>query len=127
MFKNYEEFMSKFNVLGLAIGLMIGSNLKKVSEDFIDDLIMPFIKPLLQLVSNHGKRNLSIKIPGTKIVLKLKRIVSDTIKFFCLSMIIYFLLSFGVKLKKPVQWVSVQNFKDMKNFYKPEGVFPIRT
>lgn len=122
MLENFQDFMSKFNVLGLAIGLMIGSNLKKVSEDFIDDIIMPFIEPLLKLISNHGKRKLAVKIPGTSIVLKLKRIVSDSIKFFFLSLIIYCLLSFGIKLKKPIQWVSVRNFKDMKNFYNPDMI-----
>ena len=34
------EFVQKFNVLGLAIGLMIGSNLKDVAGDFIDDIFI---------------------------------------------------------------------------------------
>ena len=33
--EQYLDFFSKFNVLGLAIGLMIGSNLKDVANDFI--------------------------------------------------------------------------------------------
>ena len=37
------EFVQEFNVLGLAIGLMIGSNLKDVAGDFIDDILLLFV------------------------------------------------------------------------------------
>ena len=58
--KQYMDFFSKFNVLGLAIGLMIGSNLKDVANDFIDDVLMPFVEPLLYFIS--GKKGNGIKI-----------------------------------------------------------------
>ena len=47
MMDKYYEFFQTFNVLGLAIGLMIGSNLKDVAGDFIDDVLMPFINPVI--------------------------------------------------------------------------------
>ena len=46
MMDKYYEFFQTFNVLGLAIGLMIGSNLKDVAGTFIDDVLMPFILDL---------------------------------------------------------------------------------
>ena len=117
MFDEYMEFVQKFNVLGLAIGLMIGSNLKDVAGDFIDDILMPFVNPILKQISN-GKEGeeggLSLSIPGTEIKLKLDKVVASVIKFACLSIIIFGLLKLGVKLKKPTQWVSVRNFKEMK-------------
>ena len=118
MFEEYMEFVQKFNVLGLAIGLMIGSNLKDVAGDFIDDILMPFVNPILKQISN-GKEgeeegSLSLSIPGTEIKLKLDKVVASVIKFACLSIIIFGLLKLGVKLKKPTQWVSVRNFKEMK-------------
>ena len=51
--RDYIQFFAKFNVLGLAIGLMIGSNLKDVASVFIDDVLMPFIAPLLLLAHPH--------------------------------------------------------------------------
>ena len=90
MFNEYLEFFSNFNVLGLAIGLMIGSNLKEVAGDFIDGLIMPFIKPILSTITG-GK----------------------DLKFAALSIIIFIMLQLGVKIKKPVQWVSVRNWDKM--------------
>ena len=116
MFEEYMEFVQKFNVLGLAIGLMIGSNLKDVAGDFIDDILMPFVNPILKQISNgkDGEDGLTLSIPGTEIKLKLDKVVASVIKFACLSIIIFALLKVGVKLKKPTQWVSVRNFKEMR-------------
>ena len=58
-FNDYIAFFRNFNVLGLAIGLMIGSNLKEVAGDFIDGIIMPFIKPILATLT--GGRELKFK------------------------------------------------------------------
>ena len=116
MFEEYMEFVQKFNVLGLAIGLMIGSNLKDVAGDFIDDILMPFVNPILKQISNgkDGEDGLTFSVPGTEIKLNLDKVVASIIKFACLSVIIFALLKVGVKLKKPTQWVSVRNFKEMK-------------
>ena len=116
MFEEYIEFVQKFNVLGLAIGLMIGSNLKDVAGDFIDDILMPFVNPILKKISNgkEGEEGLTFSVPGTEIKVKLDKVVASVIKFACLSIIIFGLLKLGVKLKKPTQWVSVRNFKEMK-------------
>lgn len=117
MFEEYMEFVQKFNVLGLAIGLMIGSNLKDVAGDFIDDILMPFVNPILKQISN-GKEGeeegLTLSIPKTDIKLKLDKVVASVIKFACLSIMIFGMIKLGVKLKKPTQWVSVRNFKEMK-------------
>mgnify|MGYP001164824387 FL=1 len=112
MFNKYVEFFANFNVLGLAIGLMIGSNLKEVAGDFIDGLIMPFIKPLLGTIT--GGRDLKFKVPGTEVELNLEKVTSSSIKFGALSMIIFVMLQLGVQIKKPVQWVSVRNWDSMK-------------
>lgn len=114
MFGEYMEFVQKFNVLGLAIGLMIGSNLKDVAGDFIDDILMPFVNPVLKKLTNGEDDGLTLSIPGTEIKLKLDKVVASVIKFACLSIIIFALLKVGVKLKKPTQWVSVRNFKEMR-------------
>ena len=114
----YGEFISKFNVLGLAIGLMIGSNLKDVAGDFIDDVLMPFVNPVLkQLSGSEDDENGSIlkfTIPGSDIKINLTKVVSSSIKFLMLSVVIFMLIKFGIKLKKPVQWVSVRNWPEMK-------------
>lgn len=117
-FNDYIAFFRNFNVLGLAIGLMIGSNLKEVAGDFIDGIIMPFVKPLLKTVT--GGRELKFHVPGTEVELNLEKVTSSTIKFAALSIIIFFMLQIGIRIKKPVQWVSVRNWDGMKG-KKKEG------
>ena len=112
MFQEYIQFFANFNVLGLAIGLMIGSNLKEVASDFIDGIIMPFIKPILRAIT--GGREMKFTIPNTEVELNLEKVTSSSIKFAALSIIIFIMLQLGIRIKKPVQWVSVRNWSDMK-------------
>ena len=112
MFNEYIQFFANFNVLGLAIGLMIGSNLKEVASDFIDGIIMPFIKPLLSTIT--GGRDLKFTVPGTNVQLNLEKVTSSSIKFASLTVIIFIMLQLGIRIKKPVQWVSVRNWDGMK-------------
>ena len=123
MFNEYINFFSNFNVLGLAIGLMIGSNLKEVASDFIDGIIMPFIKPLLATVT--GGRELKLDIPGTGVQLNLEKVTSSSIKFAALSLIIFLMIQVGIRVKKPVQWVSVRNWSEMKGKKKSGKNFSI--
>ena len=123
MFNEYINFFSNFNVLGLAIGLMIGSNLKEVAGDFIDGIIMPFIKPLLATVT--GGRELKVNVPGTGVQLNLEKVTSSSIKFAALSFIIFLMIQVGIRVKKPVQWVSVRNWSEMKGKKKSGKNFSI--
>ena len=127
MFNKYVDFFSNFNVLGLAIGLMIGSNLKDVAGDFIDDVLMPFVNPAINLVTKGKGKGVILNVPGTDIEINLERVIASSIKFMALSIIIFAMLQFGVKIKKPVQWVEVRNVKDFKkpklnNTSKPKGI-----
>ena len=112
VFNEYVQFLANFNVLGLAIGLMIGSNLKEVASDFIDGIIMPFIKPLLSTIT--GGRDLKFNVPGTSVQLNLEKVTSSSIKFASLTIIIFIMLQLGIRIKKPVQWVSVRNWDGIK-------------
>jgi len=111
MLSAYADFFSNFNVLGLAIGLMIGSSLKEVAGDFIDGLIMPFVRPIINRFSS--KDGIMFNIPNTSIVLNLEKVVSSSIKFGALSVLIFMMIQFGIKVKKPVTWVSVRNWDKM--------------
>ena len=99
MMNKYYEFFSNFNVLGLAIGLMIGSNLKDVAGDFIDDVLMPFVNPAINLVTKGKGKGVILNVPGTDIEINLERVIASSIKFMALSIIIFAMLQFGVKIK----------------------------
>ena len=116
MFHEYLEFFANFNVLGLAIGLMIGSNLKEVAGDFIDGIIMPFIKPILKTLT--GGKDLKFNVPGTEVELDLDKVTASTIKFAALSIIIFIMLQLGVKIKKSP---NSGGMKGLAFIYDPDG------
>ena len=112
---SFKEFITQFNIVGLAIGFIIAANLKDIAEAIITDLIMPFIKPVLEKMTDGG--GLKYKI-GKKIELDLNNIVTAGIKFIALSIIIFILISQGIKVSKPISWVEVKNFPVLVNNLK---------
>ena len=115
MFQDYFEFLTNFNIVGLAIGFIIGANLKDIANAVISDLIMPFIRPALKTFT--GDKGLIYELPGD-IQLNLEKIVTSIIKFIALSIIIFGLISYGVKIKKPTKWVEVRNFDKLVSALK---------
>ena len=81
--------LEKFNVLPVAIGLMVGASLKDVADNLIEDLLMPFLKPLIKKLTLNGKKKkedmYKLKIPKTGVELNLENIVESSIKFLGLS------------------------------------------
>ena len=47
MFKEFKEFISKGNVMDLAVGVIIGAAFGKIVTSLVDDIIMPIIGIIL--------------------------------------------------------------------------------
>lgn len=45
--KEFKEFVSKGNVMDLAVGVIIGGAFGKIVSSFVGDVIMPLINPLI--------------------------------------------------------------------------------
>ncbi|WP_292869296.1 MscL family protein, partial [Mesorhizobium sp.] len=43
MLKEFQEFISKGNVMDLAVGVIIGAAFGKIVESLVNDIIMPLI------------------------------------------------------------------------------------
>lgn len=43
MFKEFKEFISKGNVIDLAVGVIIGAAFGKIISSLVDDIVMPII------------------------------------------------------------------------------------
>ena len=60
-FKEFKEFVSRGNVIDLAIGIIIGSALTKVVNSLINDLVMP---PIGLLLKGINFQNLFVCLDG---------------------------------------------------------------
>lgn len=103
----YTKLLSDFNVFGLALGFVIANNVTLLANAFIDDVVMPTVKPALQRVSK-GSENLEIEFGNVKV--QLGSFIQKLIRFFVLSVVIYLAVAFGVNMNKPTQWVEVKNW-----------------
>lgn len=61
MFKEFREFISKGNVLDLAVGIIIGAAFGKVVSSFTNDVLMP---PIGLLLGKVDFSNLFINLSG---------------------------------------------------------------
>ena len=115
LFGDLGEFFEKFDILGLAVGLMIGSSLKDVANNLIEEGVMPFIKPLLDKMNKKVTKDGKIKLGGKKngISVNLSKIIESVIKFIALSLIILILIKLGVKVKKRPKKVRIANWDKM--------------
>lgn len=82
MIKEFKEFISKGNVVDLAVGVIIGGAFGKIVSSLVNDILMPIIGVLIGGVDFS---NLSIKIGEAKITygMFIQNIIDFLIIAFC--------------------------------------------
>jgi large-conductance mechanosensitive channel len=104
---SFYKVLKDFNVIGFVLGLLIANSVAEIANSFIDGIIMPSIKPLLDRVKSE---NTDIQIGGLN--LHLDKFLNSLLKFLVLALIIFVLLQFGVNMTRPLTWVRIQQIKD---------------
>lgn len=90
MIKEFKEFISKGNVIDLAVGVVIGSAFGKIVSSLVDNIIMPLVG---MLIGGIDFSSLSIKLGNAKILygVFLQNVVDFLIVAFCLFMVVKFM------------------------------------
>jgi large conductance mechanosensitive channel len=88
----FKEFISKGNVLDLAVGVIIGAAFGKIVSSLTDDIIMP----VLGLVV--GKMDYSTIVLGP---------MKAVLNFFIIAFCIFLVVKAANKFKRPAQVVEV--------------------
>jgi large conductance mechanosensitive channel len=94
----FKEFISKGNVLDLAVGVIIGAAFGKIVSSLTDDIIMP----VLGLVV--GKMDYSTIVLGP---MKLGLFINAVLNFFIIAFCIFLVVKAANKFKRPAQVVEV--------------------
>lgn len=95
----FKEFISKGNVLDMAVGVIIGSAFSKIVSSLVNDIMMPLIGII---IGGHDFTNLSIKVGNAKIMYGsfLQNVVDFLIVAFCLFTVIKIINRFKKKQEK---------------------------
>lgn len=83
----FKEFISKGNVLDLAVGVIIGSSFQKIVSSLVNDILMPFLG---LITGGHDFTSLTLKFKDATINygLFIQNIIDFLLMAFCIFIII---------------------------------------
>ncbi|MBQ6503022.1 MAG: large conductance mechanosensitive channel protein MscL [Flexilinea sp.] len=101
LFEEFKEFISKGNVLGLAIGIIIGGAFNDIVNSLVNDVIMPIIGRLLSgvsfsdwyipLTTEHYDSFAAAKAAGAPMI-TIGNFISAVINFFIIALVLFFIM-----------------------------------
>lgn len=96
MIKEFKEFISKGNVIDLAVGVVIGGAFGAIVTSLVEDIIMPLIGLILGGLNFAG---LSIKVGEAEIMYG--NFIQVVVNFLIISFCIFMVIKAINKVKKP--------------------------
>lgn len=86
---SFKSFLVKFNIIGLAIGTVIGLTMSESSQILTNELIMPLIISSFKI---NDVKDFTINI--NNIDIKIGILLSELIKVFIITIVVFFIYSF---------------------------------
>lgn len=102
MLKEFKEFISKGNVVDLAIGVIIGAAFGKIVTSLVNDIIMPIIGLILGKI-NFKTLSLILKPAegdADALTLNYGMFIQNIVDFLIIAFVLFIILKIMLKLKK---------------------------
>lgn len=93
MIKEFKEFISKGNVVDLAVGVIIGGAFGKIVSSLVNDILMPIIGVIIGGVDFS---NLNVTVGGAKIAYGM--FIQNTIDFLIIAFCVFIFVKIVNKL-----------------------------
>lgn len=93
MIKEFKEFISRGNVVDLAVGVIIGGAFSKIVSSLVNDILMPIIGSILGGIDFS---NLAIQIGKAKITYGM--FIQNVIDFLIIAFCVFIFVKFVNKL-----------------------------
>lgn len=98
MFKEFAAFLKQYNVLGLAVAIIIGGKLNQFVSSFVNDLLMPLIfQPALRAAKIESVEQLQYK------AIYWGKVVSAGIDFLIVAFVVFLLIKSMTKTVETVK------------------------
>lgn len=102
--KEFREFISKGNVVDLAVGVIIGASFGKIITSFVDDIIMPPIGYLTGGVDFANKKIVLVAADAAnkveEVAIRYGNFINTLIQFFVVAICIFALIKAINSLKR---------------------------
>ena len=117
MFEEFKKFISKGNVVDLAVGVIIGGAFGKIVSSLVNDILMPIIGAI---IGGIDFSDLSIKIGNAKIMYGM--FIQNIIDFIIVALCVFIFVKIINKLhfKKKEETVKEEPKKDEKTLLLEE-------
>lgn len=97
MWREFREFISRGNVIDLAIGVVIGAAFGKIVTSIVEDLIMPAIGKVLAGVDFKNLRlvigsNVDAEGKVTEVAIKYGSFIQTVIEFLIIAFVIFLIV-----------------------------------
>ena len=94
--KEFKEFISKGNVVDLAVGVIIGASFGKIITSFVDDIIMPFIGYLTGGIDFAEKKIVLVSVDSVnkveEVAIRYGKFINVLIQFFIVAICVFALI-----------------------------------
>ncbi len=117
MFKEFKEFISKGNVMDLAVGVIIGGAFGKIVTSIVDDILMPVIG---MIIGGIDFTSLSAKIGEAEI--KYGNFIQNVIDFLIVALCIFIIIKLINRASKRMERLAKKVKKGAKEEAKEEVV-----
>ena len=94
--KEFKEFISKGNVIDMAVGVIIGSAFSKIVSSLVNDVVMPLIGVI---IGGLDFTTLSIKVKDSEILYG--SFIQNIVDFLIIAACIFTVIKIINKFKKP--------------------------
>lgn len=126
MIKEFKKFISRGNVIDLAVGVIIGGAFGSIVTSLVNDIIMPIIGVIIGGINFSG---LSFKIGDANIAYGnfIQNVINFLIIAFCIFILVKFVNKFSsfkkeeIKKESEKPSVEVQLLTEIRDLLKKEG------
>jgi len=105
MFKEFKDFISKGNVMDLAVGVIIGVAFGKIVTSLVDDMIMPILGIILGKINFSSLKFVIAPASGDtpEVAVLYGSFIQNIVNFLIMAFVIFLMVKLVNKLKKPAK------------------------
>lgn len=92
-YRKFKDLLKDSNVIGFALAIITANTITSLSNNIIDNVVMPTINPMLEELTG---KNLVVKFGP--LTIQLDKLLASTIKFIVLTIIIFIIVSILMNL-----------------------------
>lgn len=94
--ESFLKFIKSYGVVGVAVGIVMGQALAKLITMIVEGLVMPVLEMVLP-----GQRWQEAILRLGRVNIKLGIIIAAAIDFFAISLVVFFLVKYILKVETP--------------------------